>query len=382
MEIKTITDERDFKVLERAWRDLEAAGAVKDITVTWEWMSTWWDVFKDGRGLAVLLMSEGDEAIGIAPFISRTVRYFGMIPFKRLEFIASGEDEVDEICSDYLDFVIKPGREREVLDSLLTYLAVSKDLGWDELLLPRMLDDSPNLQLLRELAAKHSLNLEEVNIAPCTYADLSPSLEEYVSNLGRRTRKQIRRDMNRLDDSGEVEFKIAVTEEEIQQAKEILVELHQKRWTQDGKPGVYASEKFQKFHDIMMKIAHDKEWLRLGTLIVNNEPLASGYNFRFGNKIYAYQCGVKIDEDTNISVGTIADVYAIREAISEGLKEYDFLAGATYYKKRLATNERNIVTLRISKRSPRDAIYSAVQKLRRIKNKKPTREPGKDENSS
>jgi CelD/BcsL family acetyltransferase involved in cellulose biosynthesis len=373
VETRLITDENDFENLEPAWRKLESAGAIKDITVTWEWMSTWWDVFKYGRGLSILTFSEDGEIIGIAPFVSRKIKQFGLIPFRRVEFIASGEDERDEICSDYLDFIIRPGSESAVIDSLFSYLTHANDLAWDEVLLPRMLDSSTNIPLLQKLAKKHALILDEVNSIPCTYADLAESLDEYMSKLGRRTRKQIRRDINRLGEVGEVEFKMAASEDDIKRAKEILVDLHQTRWTQDGKPGVYASGKFQKFHDKIMAIAHEKGWLRLGTLTVNDEPLASEYNFRYRDKVYAYQCGVKIQEDSNISIGTIADVYAIGQAISEGLKEYDFLAGATYYKKRLTTNERSIVTLRIGKRSVKEAAFNAIRGLKRLKRKRANR---------
>jgi CelD/BcsL family acetyltransferase involved in cellulose biosynthesis len=193
---------------------------------------------------------------------------------------------------------------------------------------------------------------------------LPGSLEEYIAELGRRTRKQVRRDINRLNESGNLEYKVAGTEQDVESTRELLIRLHQSRWTDVGMPGVFSSDKFRSFHDRIMLIALHNDWLRLGTLLLDGEPLACEYNLKYRNKIYSYQCGVKTSDDSNISVGTVADVYAIGNAISDGLKEYDFLIGATHYKNRLARNQREMVTMRIGKPSKKELVYRAVCKLK------------------
>jgi len=362
MKAELVSDEEQLWNLKEPWKDLQSLGAAKDITTTWQWMSTWWEVFREGRSLALLVVRDGEEVVGIAPFVRRSIRYFGLIPYTRMEFMASGEDEKDEICSDYLDFVIKDGREREVLEAIFEFLHHSRDISWDDLLLPVMRIESPTVPLLFDLAGKFRLTAREIRCIPCRYASLPDSFEEYLSQLGSKTRYKIRRGMRKLSEGGDVDFKIAETAEEVEAAKNILIRLHQSRWSQKGDRGVFSSAKFRLFHDKIMSISHKKNWLRLGILSLSQRPLACIYNLRFNGRVYSYQAGIEVSDNWDLSYGMLAHAYAIAHAISETSREYDFLAGDSEYKKRLAKEEREILTVRISKSSPKESLYRTMCK--------------------
>jgi CelD/BcsL family acetyltransferase involved in cellulose biosynthesis len=362
MKVEVITEEARFWQLEPTWRELQSRGAAKDLTITWEWMSTWWEVFREGRDLAVLVVREGNEAVGICPLLRRRVTHFRFIPYARLELLASGEDEEDEIWSPYLDFVILPGREREVLEAVFRYLR--RLPGWHELLLPKMPADSPTVPIVLELARRARFSVEEVGRHPCLFVELPASLDDYLGQLGKRTRKRIRRDLRRLDETGDVAFKVARTEQEVADAQQALVRLHQARWLQAGKPGVFSSEKFSTFHRKMVRVAHDNGWLRLQSLLLDQEPLVCEYNLKYGGKIYSYQCGVSMEPVGNLSIGTLGEVYAIEDAIGEGLSEYDFLAGHQAYKATLANGRRELVSLRIGRNGWRETLYRTATQLR------------------
>ncbi len=364
MQVDLVSDEKQFWELEKPWKELQSLGAVKDITTTWEWMSTWWEVFKDGRELAILVAKDGDKVVGIAPFIRRKIRYFHLIPYRRIEFIASGEDKKDKIYSEYLDFIIEDGREEEVLESVFQQLCRSGNIIWDELVLPRMKVESPVVPILYGLAEKFNLDIMESNRATFLYADLPDSFDGYLGQLGRSTRHKIRQGTRRLDKLGDVVFKVAETEEEVEVAKDMLIRLHQSRWSQKGKPGVFSSERFRQFHDKMISIAHRENWLKLVSLLLNGKPVACVYNLLFRDKIYSYQAGMEVSEISNVRYGRQAHVRAIADAISEGAKEYDFLSGVFDYKERLAKGQREIITLRISKPTLKEPVYRTMCRLK------------------
>jgi len=370
MDVRLINNQEQLMDIKEDWKKLQSEGAVKDITTTWEWMSTWWSVFNEGKELAVLVVSNGKEVIGIAPFMRKKVRYFRpipiknfpirMVPYLRLEFIASG----DEICSDYLNFIIEDGQEREFLDAIFEFLLNSDHIVWDEILLFQMDAESPFIPLLYDLADKYKLNIEEIDRMSCLYINLPNSFEEYLSQLGQNTRYQIRRGMKKLNEAGNVYFKIAEKEEEIEINKKILIQLHQSRWTQKGKPGRFSEDKYTLYHDKIMSLAYEKNWLRLGVLFLDSKPLACIYNFRFDDKIYSYQAGIEVSESWDLSYGMLVHANAIAHAISEASREYDFLAGTSEYKKRLAKGRREIISLRISKPSSKESVYKAMSKMR------------------
>ena len=371
MEVKVLRDQKQFLGLKEAWKNLQSLGAVKDITTTWEWMSTWWEVFNEDKNLAVLVVRDNDEVIGIAPFMQRKVKYFRLIPIKnfrlrlipymRMEFIASGDD----VCSDYLSFIVKEGREKEVLKSVFKYLCNSRDTRWDELVLYQMNAESTFIPLLYDLANELKLNIKEIDRDFCPYVNLPDSFEDYLSQLGQNTRYQIRQGMRKLNEKGDAVFKIAKTEEEIELAKTILIRLHQSRWTQKGEPGRFSSDEYKLFHDKMISIAHKENWLRLSTLFFNQKPIACIYNFCYGNKIYFYQSGIEISDDRDLRYGMLAHIFAISYSISEAAKEYDFLAGVSDYKTRLAKEQHEIVTIRISKLSTKESLYKIMCYLRK-----------------
>jgi len=367
LKIKAVRSEKDFFALETTWKELHSAGAVKDITTTWEWMSTWWKVFREGRNLAVLVAHDGERPIGIAPFVQRRVRHFGLLPHRRLEFMASGEDKKDEICSDYLDFIVRPEHEEAFLDSVLDFLVHSGVFKWDELVLPQVRLDSPTCSFLREAAARYGLLAEETERSLCPIARLPASKADYLRHLGKSTRVSLKHSRNRLMRIGSLSFKVARTAAEIREAWKILIALHQKRWTDKGYPGVFSSKKFTAFHEEMAALARKKGWLWLATLFLNDEPIASFYGFLFNDKIYAYQSGVKekVPGARNVSVGLVCDAMAIEHAITAGISEFDFLAGTSLHKCRLAKQSHTIITLRIGKPTWKETAYRGAWKLKK-----------------
>jgi predicted nucleotidyltransferase len=62
----------------------------------------------------------------------------------------------------------------------------------------------------------------------------------------------------------------------------------------------------------------------------------------------------------------LADSYAIKHAISEGLREYDFLAETSDYKERLAKKRHEIVWVTIRNFSPKESMYKVIRKLREL----------------
>ena len=134
LNIEIVINEDEFAALAKEWNQLLEQSASNTLTLTYEWLSSWWEVFGEGRELYILLVRDGEELIGIAPMLKRTVQHYGVLPFRRIEFLASGEEEADEICSDYLDFILLRGRETEALDCKMRNI-YEIDTDWDEVLL-------------------------------------------------------------------------------------------------------------------------------------------------------------------------------------------------------------------------------------------------------
>src|SRR5215472_12943617 len=84
------------------WRRLLVRASHVQPVLTPLWMLAWWREFGDGdgRALRVIAVEEGGELVGLLPLSRRTALHRGAIPVRRLELLATGEREEDEIGSD------------------------------------------------------------------------------------------------------------------------------------------------------------------------------------------------------------------------------------------------------------------------------------------
>jgi CelD/BcsL family acetyltransferase involved in cellulose biosynthesis len=151
--------------------------------------------------------------------------------------------------------------------------------------------------------------------------------------------------------ASEVEINYATSRADLEEARRILIALHQERWSAEGRAGVFASERFSAFHEALLPELLDNGALELMRLSVRGVPIAALYNISWNGKIYSYQSGRSLDVPKNIRPGAVAHVYAIRRAIESGKTEYDFLAGASLFKRKFALAYKPLVKVRAARRS-------------------------------
>src|SRR5690242_1252065 len=128
MNIGCIRDCETFKKLEPEWNALLQENRSSSIFLTWEWISTWWEIFGKDFEMRVLIdRDENGKLRGIAPLmIGHDKGSFGR-NFRCLMIIGQRGDTLAE----YLDFIIHPGCEKEVVDSFVGYIVNELAADWD-----------------------------------------------------------------------------------------------------------------------------------------------------------------------------------------------------------------------------------------------------------
>src|ERR1044071_4898076 len=95
--VQTIQDIAELRRLGPAWNALLARSGSDCIFLTWEWISTWWEIFGASHRLLVLVAREGGELRGIAPLmIGRSRRHNRSPLLRRLMFIGQDSDVYPE----------------------------------------------------------------------------------------------------------------------------------------------------------------------------------------------------------------------------------------------------------------------------------------------
>jgi CelD/BcsL family acetyltransferase involved in cellulose biosynthesis len=150
---------------------------------------------------------------------------------------------------------------------------------------------------------------------------------------------------------------------QLAEGKAILRQLHNERWG-DGS-GTFRSPLFLAFHDQVMAKLLGRGSLELTWLTVRGEPVAAMYCIAWNNKVHFYQCGRRLDVPKAVRPGGVLLYHAIRDAITKGRREFDFLGGEAVYKSQLALASRPLLELRVSRRCVVEYLRQAAQRAKK-----------------
>jgi CelD/BcsL family acetyltransferase involved in cellulose biosynthesis len=352
----------EFRDLRDEWNALLFRSASAGVTLTWEWLHTWWTVFGTGRELRVVLVREDGRLIGAAPLLVREapVTRFRVFRFRRMELLASGEPPGHQICSDYIGWFAEPGREPEVASLILEEL--ERRAGeWDELVLADVDDGSPMVGALRQRASQRGMAIDVLKREPCALARLPGTNDEFLEGLGSSLRYRIRRGLKEWR-KAEGRYDVVSSPDQIESAAEVLFRLHQARWVAKGRPGAFKSGLRRRFHLALMPLALEQGWLRLGILSAGEDPIGAIYNFRCGGRVFFYQSGITVPANSHLRPGLLMHALEIESAIEAGCREYDFLKrGHSEYKDSWANESRDLVCVRLARQGAKERAFGLVR---------------------
>jgi len=215
-----------------------------------------------------------------------------------------------------------------------------------------MSEDDPFVSALQASLCEAGMAAEVSAHSACPYIPLPSTFEGYLKQLDGPSRYLVSRSVRELEKwagAGGYELRRAEGPETLHEGRRVLMSLHVERWNDQGKPGVFASPHFARFHDAVMPrllAGEDGAALELLWLVGNGEPIAVLYNIVYGGRVHFYQSGRKVALPKTFRPGIAIHALAIRRAIERGMREYDFLGGASQYKRQLGLRERRLVALR------------------------------------
>ncbi len=322
-EISEITTTSEMDKLRGPWNDLVNRSRAATVFQTWEWLSTCRRYFGRGRRLSIISVRNGDRLIGIAPL--ETSRIYGS-PLRRLQFVG-GE------VSDYLDIIADADHEEEVTRAIFGWLE-THHRHWDVLDLQQIPADSCLLRCRPSLNGYAQVLGQEL----CPYMPLPESWDAFLAGVGKKTRWNLNYYERRARKEFDVEIR-PLGVQELDHGMEAFFDLHQKRWRQRWLPGTFYSDRMKQFHKEAAGLFLENDWLRLHGLRLDGQLKAVLYCFAHKDRAYYYLGGFE-PELSKYSLGTVLTGYAIKDAISLGMTEFDFLRGNEPYKTRWTQESR------------------------------------------
>jgi len=302
------------------WNSLLANGSSDVVFMTWEWQSTWWDVF--GRGQLLLIVAEQEgEPIVLASFFAE----YGMI-----YFVGSGG-------SDYLDFIGNIP-DALVLDGLLE-LAMQNVDGFSGFQFFHIPEESKTHFLLQEVAKKRSWKLYDEGgwTCPRLEIDLFP---EHALACTRK--KSLLRHEAYFQKNGELQVEHFYTSQDILPHLDIFFEQHTSRWAVTPFPSLFLDEKQKDFFTHLTNTATNVGWLRFTKLTWNEEAIAYHFGFHYQGNFFWYKPTFAINLARH-SPGEVLLRHLLLQAMEERARVFDFGLGDEAFKDRFATSKKKVV---------------------------------------
>ncbi len=356
MMIESIEDASGFEKLREEWTDLLDASASNCLFLTWEWLYTWWTHLSEGRRLLLVTVRSDGQLIAIAPLTLRPPRLIRLVPFRSLEFLGSGI-----IGSDYLDFIVRAGKEEDACRALADYLRHGK-------LMLELTQLERRSCLAEQVAAELSgrgWSLSETKTDVCPFIDLSgQSWQSYLATLGSEHRYNFGRRLKNLMKQFEVRFEPVRSEEQRREALALLIALHNSRWRNRACSEAFYTADLVSLHNELSRLALEQGWLRLFVLRLDGKPAAALYGFSYRRVFYYFQAGFD-PLYGKYSVGLVTMGLAIKSAIEEGVEEYDLLHGDEPYKFHWARAARELGRLELFPPGARGWLYKGTLEVSR-----------------
>jgi CelD/BcsL family acetyltransferase involved in cellulose biosynthesis len=321
--------------MQQEWDDfVEAVGA--EIFLTYDWCRIWWKYYGKNRDLAVFVFRSNGRLAGVIPLFFEKI-WLGPVYIQAAKIV--GTDFT--ICTTSLP--VQPRFLEPVVREFLGKL--SSDYGWDVAHIGPLSGIYETEPVVRAL--DRSVGKSHVLRQTCTgfqaYVGLAASWDDFLSQLGRSTRRGIKRSYRNLamltpgaDRLLRSDFALL---ENYERVFEAFVCLHQKHWGKLGKLGHFGDWPWaREFHHEVVKAQLKHNRLRLLEVKLDCRTLGFIYAYRFHNAYYAFlNARTSLDEmlgaqPNTASIGTVVLCEQIRKAIDEGVGYIDMMPGQDEYK--------------------------------------------------
>ena len=356
--MEIIRDEESFLALEPHWDGLVARNAVRTPFLRWDWVSLWWEQYRDRFQLAVGVIRDAcGEPLAIAPLVIGRMSW-ARCGVRQLSWLGG----IGEIKTEGMDLIIPKGQEAWLAPVLCgVFSKLSQD--WDAVMLGEVHDESPNRDVLLRTLAACGLGKGVSRTVPCHIVSLPDNWSDYEARRKSNWRRHQRGMWKRLKEDHAMKLMLAGRDVTMDEGVKALMELHAQRFGSSSSAS-FMSAASQSFHHRLIQ-----RWLPQGRAFIplieaGGRLAAANYIFAEDGRAWAYQGGWNADY-AGAAIGTAVESWSMQCAIGMGLSAYDFLPGDSDYKQRWADTQRKVLHMECF--DPLSARAGLFRLLRHVK---------------
>jgi len=304
-----------------------------------DYLRMWWENRGGGEWpaectLALVTAHENGRLIGVAPLF-HAPSHQGQ---PRLMLVGSVE------ITDYLDFVVAPGRLEDFTAALLPFLRQAGLPAWNNLDLYNVFDDSPLLSALERAAQSQGWAYHAEHAYHCPHIQLPGDWETYLAGIDKKQRHEIRRKMRRLE-AAEVPSRWYLVEDPATLESEI--DAFMDLMDQDDEKARFLTPPMRAFWRDVVRWAFQNQCLHMAFLEIDGQKAAAYLAFDYLNHLWVYNSGIS-RAHWEYSPGWVLLGYQLQWANEQHKATFDFMRGDEEYKYRFGGVDRNLLRVTLT----------------------------------
>lgn len=329
---------KDFsEITSQEWNGLLKESISDTPFSRYEYQTSWWKHLGGGEWknakLVLAAARENEKLVGIAPLF--IAEYDG-----QTALLLNGSIEI----SDYLDLIVRKDDHARFVSGLLDFLASHPADAWSAIDWYNLPDDSPTLAALKAESATRGWTYHEEIYRPTPRIALNGSFDDYLANIDKKQRHEIRRKMRRAAESGRVRFHVVGQDADIESELDTFFHL----MVQDPNKALFLRDVMRDQMSDAIRAAYESGYLWLAFLEVDGVKAAASLNFDYNNKLWGYNSGVGRDF-MELSPGWVLLGHVIQWCCENGRYEFDFMRGDEDYKYRFGGVNKYVMRARLNR---------------------------------
>ncbi len=330
MKVETHCTDEIFESLRAEWNALLTQSVSDTLFLTWEFQATWWKHFGGDNLLQLITVrAEDEQLLGIAPLYVETDAHMGKV----LRLVGGIE------VADYLDFIVKRGREAEVYDALCNALWAYEQNAWAVIDLRNVPAASPTREALTTRATQRGFMVTEQVEEVCPLIELPTTFDAYLESLDKKQRHEVRRKIRKAYNEAKVNWRLVGAEHDLAAALDRFIDL-QKRSMADKQN--FMTPQMEAFFRDLAQATYAAGWLELSFITLDEQHAATYFAFNYAGDTLLYNSGYDPQLFAALSPGIVLLAHLIEHAIEQKQKRFDFLQGNEVYKYRMGAHDTQV----------------------------------------
>lgn len=329
-----------------AWSALAAQSDTNSVFQTYEWMQSWWAVFRSEYEPLFVTVANESGLCGVAPMIVLRRSHDRIV-----RFLGDGR-------ADYCDF-LTCGDKAAVLESILDALLAGT--RWDVIELNNVPGSSRTIEMLRTIcqARGYPMLAQDHYVCPTLLIDGHEAAARQILN-----KPSVRRRQKFFTRSGALTFHHLRDATAVEPHLERFFAQHIARWAGSDTPSLFLEPRNRAFYrELTVNLAR-RGWLLFSLVEFDGRPIAYHYGFDYNQSVIWY----KPSFDTafaQYSPGIVMVGHLISYALEQRRRELDFTIGDEPFKQRFTNCSRKTMRIQIFRSPLRFLAHRSRQTLAR-----------------